>query len=141
MQNPDDSPLLDSVLREVFPDACSQVGKANLRDIIARKGQVQFASMEGASRLDLSLALTLLASGAAIASHVLTFIKNSKDMGSKSPPEIILQSKISLSPELMDKLEPATLDKLLAALVSRTQMNTSAPGSDDAHKLPNQQRL
>jgi hypothetical protein len=137
--------LIRSVLVETFPEECRRVGNANLNDIVKRRGQVRIVPITGASRLDWVAALTLLANSAIILSCGLSITKNALNSNndSKAGPliqidqtnhvqqvsqisrnedggQIILfnEIKLSLPPELLDRLEPAVIDKLIAALVA-----------------------
>jgi hypothetical protein len=58
--------LIRSVLVETFPGETRRVGKTNLNDIVRRRGQVRIIPMSGASRLEWTEALSLLASAAVL---------------------------------------------------------------------------
>ncbi len=138
--------LIRSVLVEVFPDECRRVGRANLNDVVRRRGQVRIVPITGASRLDWMVPLTLLASAATILGNCLTIamaVRDSKGNGRTgitiqvtqlnqvngvelvSPGQqggrviVVNDVVLPLSPEVADRLEPAELERLLSSLSSR----------------------
>lgn len=135
--------LIRSVLVEVFPDECRRVGKANLNDIVKRRGQVTIVPI-GVSRLDWTAALLALAGSATLVSQCLNIAKHILDAhdGRADRALIHIEQKnvlddvrqcngdgegrivvvnniaVPLSPEVLDRLGPAVIDKLIAALVA-----------------------
>lgn len=113
-----DAIKMEEVLSEVMPEACQIVGRSTLRDIVRRGGDVHLASLDGASRLDWALDISLLAAGAAILNHGLGALKNLTEKR-KNRAEIAVEIKVSIPQELAGKLESQTIDKLLDCLLSR----------------------
>ena len=113
------SELIRSVLREVFPDECRRVGKANFADIVRLRGKIRFVPAEGGSRMDLTV-LTMLASAAAILGHGLTVAASSWRDGQKPDgASLKVKIEISLPPGLKGTVEPQTFERMLTAVVAR----------------------
>lgn len=138
--------LIRSVLVEALSDECRRVGRANLNDIVRRRGDVRIAPVPGA-RMDYTLPLLALVSATTVLSHCLIIAQAilASDRDSR-PPLIIDQSnrlsgvsqegeggqirvsnqtiligeiKLHLSPEVLERVDPAVADRLIALLVSR----------------------
>ncbi|WP_420126829.1 hypothetical protein [Longimicrobium sp.] len=152
--------LIRSILVDTFPEASQRVGKTNLNDIVRRRGQVRIAPMIGASNLDWTVALSLLASSATILSHCLIVTRNNLDpredgrtewnihfhQTSEIHQEIRIDrveggSRVSVGneiefvvpAELADQVDPATLDRLIAALVSHLAANRQGSPSRETN--------
>jgi hypothetical protein len=113
-----DAALIEGVLREVMPEACATVGRANVRDVVKAGGEVHLVPLEGVSRIDWAAPLAMLAAGAAIVSHGLTVAKNLSDR-KKNSSEISIEIKLSLPPEMAGRVDSSVLERLLTTLVSR----------------------
>lgn len=111
--------VFEGLLRELLPEACAIVGKSNVRDIARLGGDIQLAPLDGASRMDWTSALTMLAAAASVLSNGLVIAKAVSDRKKKSQSEISLEIKLALPQGLGDKLDPAMVDKLLSGLVMR----------------------
>ncbi|MFL5386142.1 MAG: hypothetical protein ACJ8GN_26805 [Longimicrobiaceae bacterium] len=136
--------LIRSVLVETFPDQCRRVGRANLNDIVRRRGEVRIVPID-ASRVDWVVPLTLLASAATILGNCLTIARTIRDSKYNGKAGLIIQVYQSthldgvlvspghdggkiivvndcnwpLPPELADRLQPADLERLISSLGSR----------------------
>lgn len=142
--------LIRAVLVDTFPEESQRVGKTNLNDIVRRRGQVRIAPMNGASKLDWTVALSLLASSATILSHCLTVTRNSLDVrhGGGTEWNLNFQQSVEIQQdvridrveggshvrvgneiefmvpaELAAQVDPATLDRLIGALTSHLAAN------------------
>jgi hypothetical protein len=135
--------LIRSVLVDTFPEESRRVGKTNLNDIVRRRGQVRIVPMSGASRLEWTESLILLANSAALLSHALTYTRNSFDSRHGGKTEIhfhqenhVIQKvrigrvdgessvsvgtpiEFTIPPEVAGKLDATRLEALVTALVS-----------------------
>jgi hypothetical protein len=129
MHNGGDDVLVRSALQEAFPSDCARVGKANLTDIVQRKGNVRLAELGAPSRLDWSLSLSLLAASAAIGNHALSILKSVRNTPTKDQKEVALEIKLSLPRDLAEKLSASDLERLLASLIKCA----APPDSDREH--------
>ena len=112
----DEEDILRRALLGAFPDDCARVGKTNLADIVRFRGDVQLVELGAPSPLDWSVSLSLLAAAAAIGNHVLSIWKTTRSAPKKDQKEVALEVKLSLPPELAEKLKPADLERILDSL-------------------------
>lgn len=131
-----DLALIRSILVETFPEASRRVGKTNLNDIVKRRGQIQVVHMSGASRIEWTDALSLLATSAVLVSQWLTdrgraewslhfnqtnHVSQEVQIGQVdqgSQVHVSNEFQFSIPPEIAGNLEPAALDRLIASFVA-----------------------
>ncbi|HEX6908995.1 MAG TPA: hypothetical protein VF142_01290 [Longimicrobium sp.] len=139
--------LIRSVLVETFPEQIRLVGKTNLNDIVQRRGQVRIVPIPG-SRLDWTEALVLLAHGALAVSQWLAVrakadvhvhvgrvehVKQDVHVGSVQEGSQVSVTGIEFQvpPELADRLDPATIDRLVSSFLAHLEAmdgQGSSPG-------------
>lgn len=128
--------LIRSVLVETFPEESGLVGKTNLNDIVQRRGQVRIVPIPGA-RLDWTEALVLLAQGALVVSQWLTVrgkaewhihvgrvesVRQDVRIGSVQEGHVnVTGTDFQVPPELADKLDPATIDRLISSFLAHLE--------------------
>jgi hypothetical protein len=121
----------------------------SLNDLVKRRGQVRIAPMTGASRLEWTEALSLLATSAVLVSQWLTdrgraewnihFRQETHVTQSTRIGRVDGESRVSVSTpveftvptEIADRLDPATIDRLLASLTAHMEAahkQRSTPG-------------
>ncbi|HET7463305.1 MAG TPA: hypothetical protein VFJ82_18770 [Longimicrobium sp.] len=136
--------LIRSVLVETFPDECQRVGKANLNDIVRRRGEVTIVPIEGASPLDWTAALLVLAGSATFINQCLSITRHlraanhggsdgalihivqqnvlndvTQSNGDKEGRIVVVNEiEVPLPQEILDRLGPAVIDRLIAALTA-----------------------
>lgn len=108
----EDSEIIIAVLRETFPDECKRVGRTNLADIAECGGEVNLVPLDGASRLDLTATLALIASAAAILSSAIKIVADLAG-ARKTDKEISVEVKMSLPKSVTEKLDPEALERLI----------------------------
>jgi len=137
--------LIRSVLVETFPAECRRVGNANLTDIVKLRGRVTVVPIKDGARLDWTAALLVLASSATFVSqclnitrhifdanngrmdgalirieqkNVMSHVHQSGGNGEEGRIVVVNEIEVPLSPEVLDRLGPAVIDKLIAALTA-----------------------
>lgn len=144
--------LIRSVLVDAFPDESRRVGKTNLNDIVQRRGEVIIVPMTGASNLEWTDALTLLASAAVLVSQWLTD-RGKVDRSIHFRQEVQVtqnvrigridgESRVSVSnpidftipPEIADRLDSATVDRLLSSFTAHLDALNAQGGDADARE-------
>ena len=143
--------LIRSVLVDTFPEESRRVGKTNLNDIVRRRGQVRIVPMSGASRLEWAESLILLAQAAVLVNQwmiqrakakgwiihfhpTINHVHQTVEVGNVVDSQVnVTGMDLKLPPEIADKLDAATRDRLISSFLAHLDAMNAQGSSAGEH--------
>lgn len=123
--------MMTGILREIFPKQCGTAGKANVADIVSRRGKVNFVGLEHGSRLDLTEALTILTAAVTLLAKVLEVVKALPAKKDEKPDSLAVEVTARIPVELLEKLPPEDARKIILAMLNRADGSNALPAQRD----------
>ena len=105
------------VLQDVYPTECEIVGPTNMEDII--DPEINFASAEHGSYLDIGTAISTLAVAATFIKTVIDIVIAAKKELGRNPLKEDIEIRIVGKKEIIRKLDKETQEKLIKSIIKK----------------------